>query len=299
MIISQKYTPITRQTNGSVKADSEERYLQLSYISAFIFFFLGIPMMGYILLKYYGRDPYGDFALSLLMLGLTALIGVAIVRGSKITHFQTYYFEGDGPFLFVLFIVIIVALLSMSWFFLGLILRYALDPIDLYFYYLAAAIMEEMFFRFFLCGVSKKLLSERTKLNEHLQNSIIAVFTAVAFMLAHYEYYGKDPVGMGAMFLGGIIFALFYLYTKDIAITMIAHLIVNYISVGNMLAQYAITSSLFITFLLCLVCILLMLFCLEKYKKTSKKRFLILFIVLAFPLILLGIPYINPMGGAF
>ena len=198
-------------------------------------------MLIYIASRYYGTDAYGGFAVVLLILGSIALIGILFIRREKISKLQNYYLQ-DSEHLtyFIGAIAAIVALLSLSWIILGLMFRYALSVTELYFYYLGAAIMEELFFRFFLCGALKsKIFGEMNKrLPENIENLIIAIISAIAFMLAHYEYYGESLMGMLSMFFGGIVFALFYLYTKDISITIIAHMIMNFIAVGALVAQY-------------------------------------------------------------
>ena len=221
--------------------EEESRYLRFSTISFLIFFLLGVPMLAFLIMKYYGKDPYGDFAGLLLLLGIIGFIGVLLVSEGKVFKFQNYYLRNSDMFLiFILYIVGLLAILGFIWYILGSTLRYALSMTELYFYYIGAAIMEEMFFRFFLCGISKNYLIElrnkgRNKIPESIENLLISIITALVFMLSHWSVYGNSLIGITAMFFGGIMFGMFYLHSKDISITMIAHIWVNIIAVGNLL----------------------------------------------------------------
>ena len=221
-----------------------ERYLKFSPISFLLVFLFAIPVLGYLVSKYYGRDPYGDFAMLLLVLGIIGLIGsagMAVLFKRNFFKFQHYYYRNTDVFLnFILFVFVLFAGLGFVWFLLGSTLRYALSNTELYFYYISAAIIEELFFRMFLCGVPKTYLIElrkrgQNKFPEAIENISIAISTAVIFMLAHLTTYGNTLIGITAMFFGGILFALFYLYTKDITITMVAHIWVNIIAVSNLI----------------------------------------------------------------
>jgi len=221
------------------KNNDDDRLLQFSYISIIEVFLLGFPMLFYLALKYAGTgEAYGDFAVLLLSLGIIGIMGVLLIQRGKFFKLQNYYLESTKKMLmFLIFTFLIVVILGVSWFLLGSLLKYALEPIELYFYYLGAGIMEEVFFRMFLCGLLKTQVANRfnRQLPDALENIIIAVITATVFMLSHITSYGGDVAEMSTMFVGGVVFTMFYLYTKDISITITAHVIINFIAVGNLL----------------------------------------------------------------
>lgn len=244
--IKHRYRTPTQAKNDRLKqgrkSNDLERYFQLNIVSALLFVFAFISL-SYLTYKYIGKDPYGDFALVLIILGSIGM-GIGII--SKIIHqkalltFQDKYLNLQDDISLMMWgacVVGICALLGIVWWFLGSTLRYALSREEIYFYFISAAIMEEIFFRYGLCGVMKVELFPRLhlELGDHFENITISLITAFIFMLSHWEYYGGSQIGMAAMFIGGIIFAIVYLYTKDISISMVAHVIVNLIAVGHLL----------------------------------------------------------------
>ena len=64
-----------------------------------------------------------------------------------------------------------------------------------------------------------------------------AVISAIIFMIAHWEVYGHDISLMASIFIGGIIFGIFFMFTNDITINMIGHLIINLLNVGSLLVM--------------------------------------------------------------
>jgi len=251
--MSQKYKtrPDKKKTND--KNESEERYLQFSPVSIIEIFFMAFPMLVYLYMRYHLTDPYGDFAGVLLVLGVIALAGIVILRREKIIKIQYHYLQNiDRILLFIILIFALVAALGLIWFLMGALLRYGLSTTDLYFYFIGTAIIEELFFRMFLCGTLKKLLDSTKKHFPRVAKVIaISVISGISFMtvelllislvsgtvfaMAHVQAYGGYLPGMISMFIGGFTFSLFYLYSEDIGVSMTAHIIVNIIAVGNLL----------------------------------------------------------------
>ena len=110
------------------------------------------------------------------------------------------------------------------------IFRLTLTTEDLYMYYVAGAIIEEGMFRMFI--VSFFMMKTKIKY-------VGIIISSVIFMVSHWSVYGQSPDMMLAVFLSGVMFGIFYVMSKDITITMIAHIIINLIAVGNLLLQVA------------------------------------------------------------
>lgn len=242
MSYSKGFSVFPKFKKGRKSSSDDERLLQLNYISIVEIFLLGFPMLFYLAMKYYGIDDYGNFAVLLLSLGLIGIFGVALFQRRGFFKLQNYYLSSTRQMLmFLIYSFAIVVILGVAWFLVGSLLKYSLEPIELYFYYLGAGIMEEIFFRFFLCGMLKTQIINRIKipkinqLPDVVENIIIALITALIFMLSHATSYGGDVVGMTTMFVGGVVFAMFFLYTKDISITILGHCIINFLAVGNLL----------------------------------------------------------------
>lgn len=206
------------------KIDNDELLMtNFSPISLLLFIF-GIVGEAYITIKYIGKDPYANYSLILLILGVISFSGVLYLNKGQIRLQEKYIKQ---PVIWTSYIVFLMFILAVTWFVARTQLKYALSDTDLYFYYISTAIMEEMFFRMFLCSL--------LKIKFDTPVLIIIPFTAFLFMLIHIEFYGDQPVFLGVMFIGGLFFSIFYIYTKDITITMIAHILLNIYAVGNLL----------------------------------------------------------------
>jgi len=213
---------------GLAKKNNEEsELLRFSSISILLAV-MAIIIEAYIIWKYIGKDLYANYSVLLLVLGLIGFTGVFFLNPSGIFNFNDYYMKDlESGLKFLSYILMLVVSVGVMMFVLNFSYRFALELVDLYLYYLAAAVIEELFFRMFLVN-----LLRRVKLGWF---SII--ISALIFMIAHWDAYGHSLQMMTAMFLGGIIFGAFYLLSKDITITMLGHLIINLISVGSLLVM--------------------------------------------------------------
>lgn len=186
----------------------------------------------YLIVKYLGIDPYAIWSVVLLSLGCGALLGVLWLTKGKVITSELPFIKGTWPALkYVFGMFSLVALIALIDFLLQMSFRYALETIDIYFYYLAAAVIEEAFFRLFLINVFIWVLSR--KIGKIGAIVIGVLVSSIIFMLAHWSAYGTSPHLMMAMFFGGIAFSIYYLVFKDITITMLAHLLINFITVST------------------------------------------------------------------
>jgi len=188
----------------------------------------------YLIVKYLGIEISAIYSVILFILGFSALIGVLwLTKGRFITYELPFIKSGWHGMKYLLGIFSLVAAIGIMMILLQASFRYALETIDIYFYYLAAAVLEETFFRLFLISFFIKILSDKIG---RMGAAVIGVFiSSLVFMLAHWSAYGHSAYLMSSMLLGGVIFSIYYLAFKDITITMLGHLIINLIVVATTL----------------------------------------------------------------
>ncbi|KKK44099.1 hypothetical protein LCGC14_0931820 [marine sediment metagenome] len=193
---------------------------------------LGILMLSfallseiYLIVKYIGKETSAYYSILLFGLGTIALIGMLwLTKGKFITYELPFMKDIWSGITYILAISSLVAVIGIMMLILQASFRFALELIDVYFYYLAAAVIEEAFFRmFFISFFIQKYPNKRIGI-------IIGVFvSSFIFMIAHWASYGDSLSLMLSMFFGGLLFSAYYLVFKDITISMLAHLIINLI----------------------------------------------------------------------
>lgn len=179
----------------------------------------------YLIVKYIGKETSAYYSLLLFGLGTVALIGMIwLTKGRFITYELPFMKNIWSGIVYILAIGSLVAIIGIMMLFLKASFRYALELVDVYFYYLAAAVIEEAFFRmFFISLFIHKYPNKRIGI-------IIGVFvSSFIFMIAHWASYGHSLSLMLSMLFGGFLFSAYYLAFKDITIPMFAHLIINLI----------------------------------------------------------------------
>lgn len=203
-------------------------WVQFSPVSL-LFTIFGLFGVGYIALKYLGSDRYGDYGLILLILGLISIVCIIALNSRKSLKLNNRFDFSDFSSLltFTIWVFALIFSLELAILSLQLTVRYSLTPSDLMFYYVSTAIIEELFFRMVLCGFFK--------IYTKLHNIWIALLAAIPFGMVHWEAYSGNLLLILTMYVGGIIFSLFYLYTRDITVTMTAHMIINIITVGTLI----------------------------------------------------------------
>ena len=193
----------------------------------------------YLISKYYGREAYVPFCISLFLQGVGALVGMILLNKAnnepffdKEFPFQTakqggYYLAG----IFSLFILqMVVQAVAQT------VFRLAMETIDIYFYYLAAAVIEEALYRMFLISLIVFIFSKiNTKIPEFVVIFIAMIFSSFIFMMVHFSAYGQRPDLLMAMFFVGIVLSIYYLIFKDITVPMLGHLLINLLATALML----------------------------------------------------------------
>lgn len=212
------------------KNNSGMEWVQFSPISL-LFAIIGLSGVGYITMKYYGTDAYGDYGLVLLLMGLISVSCIIFLNSRHSLKFNNRFDFSDFTSLleFTTWVLLLILSIEIAIWLLQITVRWSLTPTDLLFYYVSAAIIEELFFRMVLCGFF------RTQTTLH--NITIALLAAIPFGMVHWEAYNGNFLMILTMYVGGVIFSLFYLYLKDISITMTAHVLINLITVGTLIIQ--------------------------------------------------------------
>ena len=208
----------------------EESFAKYTPISLFLKI-TAIIIMVYLTTKYFGVNEWGNYTLMFVVLGTLSFVGVLWLNKGNIIVLQMDYFKDTfKAVLFVVYVVLLVFVIALIMFISQTIFRLTLTTEDLYMYYVAGAIIEEGMFRMFI--VSFFMMKTKIKY-------VGIIISSVIFMLSHWSVYGQSPHMMLAVLLSGIMFGIFYVMSKDITITMIAHIIINLIAVGNILLQVA------------------------------------------------------------
>ena len=179
----------------------------------------------YLIVKYIGKETSAYYSLLLFVLGTIALMGMIwLTKGKFITYELPFMKDIWSGIVYILAIGSLVAIIGVVMVILQASFRFALELVDVYFYYLAAAVIEEAFFRmFFISLFVQKYPNKKIGM-------IIGVFlSSFIFMIAHWTIYGTSLSLMLSMFFGGLLFSAYYLVFKDITIPMLAHLIINLI----------------------------------------------------------------------
>jgi len=227
-----------KQNKRSPQRALDKSLMKFNVISI-MFLSLALFIELYLVSKYLGVNAYAPYSLSLFIQGAIALVGIIIINVLNRESFldkefpiQTsrqglYYLIGIGSlFLFQMILQAIVQI----------VFRLAMETIDIYFYYLAAAVIEESFYRMFLISLIVFLFSKlRIQLPEFFILFIAILTSSIIFMLVHLSAYGENPDLLLAMFLVGVVLALYYIIFKDITVPMIGHLLINLLATWLML----------------------------------------------------------------
>lgn len=183
----------------------------------------------YIIAKYFGKDITANFSILLLVLGTIALFGMLWINEGKFLIYELPFLGNWKQGLkYIVGIATLMAIIGFMMMFFKATFRYALKLVDTYFYYLAAAVIEEAFFRMLLISY----FMTRKRIPNRFIGLILGVMTSsFFFMIAHWSVYGHSIPLMSAMFFGALLYSAYYLAFQDITITMLGHLLINFITV--------------------------------------------------------------------
>jgi len=216
--------------------EEDRRLFALNPIALLLFFFAFFAY-SYLIMKFAGQnEPYWPWTVLLCILGVLGIVGGFIVQYMEFKtarirlqwdYLNTNLYARRNIVMFLFWVMLTIFLIEIAIIFAGITFKYSFGVMDMYFYYIGAAIMEELFFRFFLTTGFYFLLQKKVR---RFTATILAPFlSAIPFMLAHSAVYGESPFLMACMLFGGYIFGITYLIHKDISINMMAHALINWI----------------------------------------------------------------------
>jgi membrane protease YdiL (CAAX protease family) len=112
--------------------------------------------------------------------------------------------------------------------------QFQVSGMDVYAFYVLAALGEEAFFRGMLVCLTYVLLKTALNLNKWTLIIICTIVSSIVFGLAHREIYGDKLDIYIATFLTGAIFGFMTAYNKSLIPGLLAHLLVNILAAGSL-----------------------------------------------------------------
>jgi len=169
------------------------------------------------------------FAIVLISLGISALLGSIYVCDGYLPFKSEIPFFKDSIEILLFFIGILslIAIVGITSYIFLEVIKFALSDLELYFYYGCAGVIEEAFFRHFLISFGYKIKKPY----------LMIIVSLIVFTLAHIVTYWEQLEMLLILLFGAIFFTIYFILYKDITVIMIAHIIINIISVGNLLVQ--------------------------------------------------------------
>lgn len=225
--MTDKIIPLRIARKKGLIKSNEKELIKFSTISL-ILVSLALAIECYITMKYLGTDPYANYSLLLVFLGFIGVTGSYWMNPDLFSRNDHYLTNSTQSLKFMSYILGVMAMTGVMMFSLQASFRLALSTSDLYLYHLASAIIEELFFRMFLINFFNKMFNKKYNFT-----IFSIIFSSLLFGLAHVlSGYGIELII--AMFFGGLIFSMAYLFSRDITVPMLAHAFINIIVVGIM-----------------------------------------------------------------
>ena len=228
-----------KQENKNKKRKQlDKSFMQFNAISLmFLSFALFIEL--YLIAKYSGISNFVPFSISLFSQGTAALIGIILINIANKTFFLDKEFPiqtGKQGAYYLIGIFSLFTLQMVVQAVVQIVFRLAMETVDIYFYYLAAAVIEEAFYRMFLISLIVFVFSKiNTEIPEFVIIFVAMIISSFVFMMVHLSAYGERPDLLLAMFFVGMVLAIYYIIFKDITVPMIAHLLINLVATWLML----------------------------------------------------------------
>jgi len=117
---------------------------------------------------------------------------------------------------------------------------FQIQPIEIYLFYSAISVAEEVTFRILIVNIVVGIFSiwETTR-HSKIPVIIAAIISGILFSWAHWNVYHNVPEMMWATGISGFAMALYYGYTKNPLVPIVAHLVNNLIA-----AMFVFTASI-------------------------------------------------------
>jgi membrane protease YdiL (CAAX protease family) len=120
---------------------------------------------------------------------------------------------------------------------------------DVFAFYLATAVVEELLYRvaliMILQAILAKLFQPTQESDTLILNFICIIVSGSIFALVHKHYY-SDPYLMSLTFLGGCSQAFWYLKSKNPLVVIIPHAFINAIAAGSIVQTLAVQSMILV-----------------------------------------------------
>lgn len=221
------------------KINNRERKGRMMKAMTKIDYFMGI--IAIIILLYIGYRHWDTWGKTNFMEGFFALAGILGIdfikhgdfgRGKPYKPLEVSTFP---RFLILFIIVALVQIISAS------LIPFTIDNIELALSIVFASVAEELFFRGVLINIFKKIgdmMQPGTKYA--LFDFVGMVISSLFFAFIHTNYYNNVNM-MIALFLGGMVFSLFYYKFNDLTANIMAHFLLNIVVVwqSGLLVQFA------------------------------------------------------------
>ena len=220
------------------RTELDKSFMKFNIISL-MFLSLSLFIELYLISKYYGTSAYVPFAISIFLQGAIALVGMIILNAINKESFMDKEFpiqnaKQGAYYLFGIFSLFVLQMVVQA--VMQIVFRLAMETIDLYFYYLAAAVIEEVFYRMFLISLIVTIFYRiNTQIPEFIIIFVAMLISSFVFMLVHLSAYGDRPDLLLAMFFVGMVLAIYYIIFKDITVPMLGHLLINLLATWLML----------------------------------------------------------------
>lgn len=188
-------------------------------------FFLGISAI--IILFVIGIRHWDTWGKTNIMEGFFALMGLVsldFIKNDDFGRGKPYKpLRGitlvRGLALFI--IVVLVQVLASS------LIPFTIDNIELAMSIMFASVAEELFFRGFLISVFKRIGDLTQRQSKYAIFDFVGmVLSSVFFAYIHTNYY-NNPSMLIALFIGGMVFSIFYYKFDDLSANILAHFILN------------------------------------------------------------------------
>jgi hypothetical protein len=220
------------------KIELDKSFMQFNIVSLT---FIGIALFIelYLINKYAGISNFVPYSISLFIQGAVALAGIILINiASKQLFLDTEFpiQTGKQGFYYLIGIVSLFVLQTVVQAVVQIVFRLAMETIDIYYYYLAAAVIEEVFYRMFLISLIVFIFSKiNAKIPEFVVIFVAMIISSFIFMMVHISAYGERPELLLAMFFVGMVLAIYYIIFKDITVSIMGHLLINLAATAIML----------------------------------------------------------------
>jgi len=239
--MSNQITPRRRQTGLNLKKKPKDKFSFLFDKIGFVIIVFAFILLTITITQYsQSEDPgelelasNGNIALLLALTGFVILFMVILSRSETLQFdfsFERYNFKEEGSNLILFgglgfFAITITNFIILNVIAPGtgnvIIPRFEITQLDILFFSILIAIVEEVMFTFLFQITFAFLFNSRT---------IGIIARGIGFMIYHFAVYGTEPFLLISVLTTGLILAIIFDRTKRITIILIIHIGLNFIA---------------------------------------------------------------------